>query len=484
MLKVLYVASEVVPFVKTGGLADVAFSLPKELRNLDIDVRIILPKYSKIHEIFKKAMTFQKNFNVPVGWRKQYCGVEYLEYEGIPFYFIDNEYYFKRDGIYGFYDDGERYSFFCRAVLETIANIDFIPHIIHCNDWHTGILSTLLKEHYKSNPLYEGIKTIFTIHNLRYQGVFPKEILGDLLSLSMEYYHVNSLEFYGGVSFMKGGINYSDIVTTVSSTYAGEIQNPYYGEKLDGIIKLRKEDLYGITNGIDYELYNPERDEDIFTRYNIDLPEGKKENKVMLQKLLNLPQRKDVPVIGMVSRLAHMKGLDLLLHVLDELMTEDIQMIILGTGEPYFESRLREYASKYSNKIAINILFDEALAHKIYAASDMFLMPSKFEPCGLGQLIALRYGAIPIVRETGGLKDTIISYNEYTHEGNGFSFTNYNAHDMLYTIKRALGLYRDENTWMRIVTNAMKEDYSWKNSAKIYKDLYEKVYKRELVLWD
>ncbi|MCT4563150.1 MAG: glycogen synthase GlgA [Maledivibacter sp.] len=483
-MKVLYVASEVVPFVKTGGLADVAFSLPKELRNLDIDVRIILPKYSKIHEIFKKAMTFQKNFNVPVGWRKQYCGVEYLEYEGIPFYFIDNEYYFKRDGIYGFYDDGERYSFFCRAVLETIANIDFIPHIIHCNDWHTGILSTLLKEHYKSNPLYEGIKTIFTIHNLRYQGVFPKEILGDLLSLSMEYYHVNSLEFYGGVSFMKGGINYSDIVTTVSSTYAGEIQNPYYGEKLDGIIKLRKEDLYGITNGIDYELYNPERDEDIFTRYNIDLPEGKKENKVMLQKLLNLPQRKDVPVIGMVSRLAHMKGLDLLLHVLDELMTEDIQMIILGTGEPYFESRLREYASKYSNKIAINILFDEALAHKIYAASDMFLMPSKFEPCGLGQLIALRYGAIPIVRETGGLKDTIISYNEYTHEGNGFSFTNYNAHDMLYTIKRALGLYRDENTWMRIVTNAMKEDYSWKNSAKIYKDLYEKVYKRELVLWD
>jgi starch synthase len=484
MLKVLYVASEVVPFVKTGGLADVAFSLPKELRNLDIDVRIILPKYSKIHEIFKKAMKFQKNFNVPVGWRKQYCGVEYLEYEGIPFYFIDNEYYFKRDGIYGFYDDGERYSFFCRAVLETIANIDFIPHIIHCNDWHTGILSTLLKEHYKSNPLYEGIKTIFTIHNLRYQGVFPKEILGDLLSLSMEYYHVNSLEFYGGVSFMKGGINYSDIVTTVSSTYAGEIQNPYYGEKLDGIIKLRKEDLYGITNGIDYELYNPERDEDIFTRYNIDLPEGKKENKVMLQKLLNLPQRKDVPVIGMVSRLAHMKGLDLLLHVLDELMTEDIQMIILGTGEPYFESRLREYASKYSNKIAINILFDEALAHKIYAASDMFLMPSKFEPCGLGQLIALRYGAIPIVRETGGLKDTIISYNEYTHEGNGFSFTNYNAYDMLYTIKRALGLYRDENTWMRIVTNAMKEDYSWKNSAKIYKDLYEKVYKRELVLWD
>jgi starch synthase len=484
MLKVLYVASEVVPFVKTGGLADVAFSLPKELRNLDIDVRIILPKYSKIHEIFKKAMKFQRNFNVPVGWRKQYCGVEYLEYEGIPFYFIDNEYYFKRDGIYGFYDDGERYSFFCRAVLETIANIDFIPHIIHCNDWHTGILSTLLKEHYKSNPLYEGIKTIFTIHNLRYQGVFPKEILGDLLSLSMEYYHVNSLEFYGGVSFMKGGINYSDIVTTVSSTYAGEIQNPYYGEKLDGIIKLRKEDLYGITNGIDYELYNPERDEDIFTRYNIDLPEGKKENKVMLQKLLNLPQRKDVPVIGMVSRLAHMKGLDLLLHVLDELMTEDIQMIILGTGEPYFESRLREYASKYSNKIAINILFDEALAHKIYAASDMFLMPSKFEPCGLGQLIALRYGAIPIVRETGGLKDTIISYNEYTHEGNGFSFTNYNAYDMLYTIKRALGLYRDENTWMRIVTNAMKEDYSWKNSAKIYKDLYEKVYKRELVLWD
>lgn len=475
MLKILYVASEAVPFVKTGGLADVACSLPKELRKLGVDIRVILPLYSKIPETLKKDMVYQNSFNVPVGWRNQYCGVKYLEYDGIPFYFIDNEYYFKRDGIYGFYDDGERYSFFCRAVLETIGNIDFKPHIVHCNDWHTGMISTLLKEHYKNSSWYESIKTIFTIHNLRYQGVFPKEILGDLLSLSMEYYHINALEFYGGVSFMKGGINYSDIITTVSKTYGEEIQDPYYGEKLDGIIKSRKEALYGITNGIDYELYNPEKDKYIFKQYNIDLPEKKNENKVMLQKLLNLPQRKDVPVIGMVSRLAHMKGVDLLLHVLDELMTEDIQIIILGTGETYFESKLREYASIYSNKISINVLFDEALAHKIYAASDMFLMPSKFEPCGLGQLIALRYGAIPIVRETGGLKDTVMSYNKYTGEGNGFSFTNYNAHDMLYTIRRALGFYRDENTWRKIVTNAMIGDYSWKNSAKIYKELYVKV---------
>jgi len=475
MLKVLYAASEAVPFVKTGGLADVAFSLPRELKKLGIDVRVILPKYSQISKEFKENMTFLKSFNVPVGWRNQYCGIEYLELGEVPFYFVDNEYYFKRDGIYGFYDDGERYSYFCKSILEMIGNIDFYPDIIHCNDWHTGMISPLLYAHYKNNPKYSNIKTLFTIHNLKYQGVFPKEILGDLLNLSMEYYNIDALEFYGGVSFIKGGINYSDAVTTVSKTYAEEIQYPYYGEKLEGIIKARKEDLYGIINGIDYDLYNPEKDAHIFSKYNLDSFEKKVENKIELQRLLDLPQRRDTPLIGMVSRLVHMKGLDLVLNILDELLANDIQMIILGTGDSYFESKFNEYCCRYPDKISVKILFDESLAHKIYAASDMFLMPSKFEPCGLSQMISLRYGTLPIVRETGGLKDTVIPYNEYTGEGNGFSFTNYNAHDMLYTIKRAISYYQDKGLWKNIVSNAMKGDYSWKKSAEAYKGLYEKL---------
>lgn len=475
MLKVLYVASEVVPFIKTGGLADVAFSLPKELRKLGIDVRVVLPKYSQISEKFKKDMTLLKSFNVSLGWRNQYCGIEYLELEGIPFYFIDNEYYFKRDGIYGFYDDGERFSFFCRAVLEMIENMDLSPNIIHCNDWHTGMISPLIDAHYRENPRYSDIKTIFSIHNMKYQGVFPKEILGDLLNLSMDYYHIDALEFYCGVSFIKGGINYSDIVTTVSKSYAEEIQTPYYGEQLEGIIKSRKSHLHGIINGIDYDFYNPENDKHIFSEFNINSIENKEENKKCLRQHLKLPQKEDVPLIGMVSRLVHNKGFDIVLNVLDQLLSEDIQIIILGTGEAYFESKLKEYSERYPDKISVNIMFNESLAHKIYAASDMFLMPSKFEPCGLGQLIALRYGTLPIVRETGGLKDTVKSFNEHTGEGNGFSFTDYNAYDMLYTIKRALGFYNDKNLWRKIVLSAMNGDYSWRKSAVTYSDLYKKL---------
>ncbi|WP_432667264.1 glycogen synthase GlgA [Wukongibacter baidiensis] len=476
MRKILYATFETVPFIKSGGLADVAFSLPKELRHLGTDVRVVLPKYSQIPERFRKKMTFLKSFEVKIGWRNQYCGIEYLEYDGIPFYFIDNEYYFKRDcGYNAHYDDGERYSFFCRAVLEMIANLDFKPDIIHCNDWHTGMISPLLKGQYRNKSQYSKIKTIFTIHNLKYQGVFPREILGELLDLDMEYFHSDALEFFGGISFLKGGIKYSDIVTTVSQTYADEIQYKYFGENLDGLIRTRKSDLYGIVNGIDYDLYNPDKDKHIFLEYNSDSLQKKLENKVGLQRILNLPERKDVPLIGMVTRLAHMKGLDLVLHILDELLEEDIQMVVLGTGEPYFESKLKEYQDRYPGKVSTQILFDESLAHKIYAASDMFVMPSKFEPCGLSQLIALRYGAIPIVRETGGLKDTVTSYNKYTGEGNGFSFANYNAHEMLYTIKRALSFYKDKERWNGIVSNAMKGDYSWRKSAEIYKVLYEKL---------
>ncbi|EOD00597.1 glycogen synthase GlgA [Caldisalinibacter kiritimatiensis] len=474
-MKVLFASAEVVPFVKTGGLADVASSLPKALKKLGVDIRVILPKYSDIPKEYKNKMEFIKSFNVRVGQKEEYCGILYLEYEGVSYYFIDNEYYFKRDGLYGFYDDGERFAYFNRAILETISLIEFKPDIIHCNDWHTGMVSPLLKAHYKYREEYSNIKTVFTIHNLKYQGIYPPEILDSLLNLGMEYYHVEALEFYGGVSFMKGGINYSDIITTVSKSYSKEIQTPDYGERLDGLLRKRKDDLYGIVNGIDYDIYNPDDDSHILNTYNVECIDEKYNNKLELQNLLGLPVDKEVPMIGMVSRLAHMKGIDLLLQILDELMQLDIQIVVLGTGETYYESVLREYSKKYPDKLSANILFDNSLAHKIYAAADVFLMPSLFEPCGLGQLIALRYGTLPIVRETGGLNDTVTSYNEFTGEGNGFSFTKYNAYDMLYTIKRALKFYHDKNIWCKLVEAAMNGDYSWKNSAKEYIKLYEKI---------
>ncbi len=477
-MKILYVASEAVPFIKTGGLADVAFSLPKELKKMGVDIRIAIPKYSAIEEKFKNRMKCLKSITVPVGWRNQYCGINYLEHEDIPCYFIDNEYYFKREegyAVYGHYDEAERFSFFNRSVLEMIKYIDFKPDIIHCNDWHTGMISPLLKAHYKEDEIYKNIKTIFTIHNLKYQGIFPPEILGELLGLGMEYYHMDALEFNGGVSFMKGGINYSDRITTVSKSYAHEIQTEYYGEKLDGLLRKRNKDLHGIINGIDKDIYDPQKDGRIFRKYNINTLNEKIENKVKLQEMLHLPQRKEIPLIGMVTRLDKMKGLDLVVHVLEEILSLEVQLVLLGTGEPYFEHIFKEYENKYKDKLSANILFDNNLAHKIYAGSDLFLMPSLFEPCGLSQLISLSYGSIPIVRETGGLKDTIISYNEFTKEGIGFTFANINAHDMLYTIKRGVGFYQEKKIWEHIMKNAMSKDYSWKKSACIYKDLYEKL---------
>ncbi|MDF2839329.1 MAG: hypothetical protein K0Q99_100 [Clostridia bacterium] len=473
MTRVLYVASEAVPFIKTGGLADVAASLPKELRKLGIDIRVVMPKYKNIPEELKRDMTGLSEITVPVGWRNQVCGIQYIEYCGVPFYFIDNEYYFNRDGIYGFYDDGERFAFFDRAVLEMIDRIDFKPDIIHCNDWHTGMISPLLHAHYRQREAFRGIKTIFTIHNLKYQGVFPPEILGDLLNLGMEYFDVNQLEFYGGVSFMKGGINYSDIITTVSESYAREIQSPEFGEKLDGLLKSKNQNLHGITNGIDYAIYNPEDDPDIFFNYTVSSLENKALNKLKLQELLRLPQKKDTPLIGMVSRIDRMKGFDLVINILEELLHQDIQLVVLGTGDPYFEDLFKDYAEQHSEKLSAKIKFSSSLAQKIYAGCDMLLMPSIFEPCGLSQLIALRYGTIPIVRETGGLRDTVHSYNEFSREGNGFSFDSCNAKDMLYTINRALGFYKEKPIWKKIINHAMNGEYSWNRSAQRYVELYE-----------
>ncbi|MBZ9688943.1 glycogen synthase GlgA [Clostridium estertheticum] len=472
-MKVLFVASEAYPFIKTGGLGDVAFALPKALRKMGIDVRVIIPKYSGIPLSFKNCMENVASFTVPVGWRNQYCGLQYLTYDEVPYYFVDNEYYFERPEIYGCYDDGERYSYFSKAVLEAIKYMgDFVPDIIHCNDWHSGILPALLKDNYSNDEMYSEIKSVFTIHNLKYQGVFPKEILGELLNLNEGYFSDDALKFYDAISFMKGGIVFADVVTTVSETYAQEIQTPFYGEGLDGLLSLKSEKLYGIVNGIDYELYSPIVDKKIVYNFDENSLKQKVKNKLKLQYELCFTVNESIPMIGIVTRLVKQKGLDLIVEKLQELLSLPIQIVLLGNGDGYYEDIFQYYASIYPSRISTNIIFDAVLAQKIYAASDMFLMPSLFEPCGIGQLIALKYGSIPIVRETGGLKDTIAPYNKYTGNGNGFSFTNYSSDELMDAINRAINLYKDKDSWNKLVNNAMTSNNSWENSAKNYIDLY------------
>ncbi len=475
-MKILFVASEAAPFLKTGGLADVAHSLPKALKKAGTDIRVIIPKYGKISDEFKEQMDHIAEFTVPVGWRNQYCGLDHLKYDGIDFYFMDNEYYFKRNEPYGHYDDGEIFAFFSRGVLEAIKHMDnFIPEVIHCNDWHTGMIPVFLEAFYRYDIRFQNIKTIFTIHNLRYQGIFSKTILTELLGLDYSYFTEDKLKYYDAVSFMKGGIIYSDIVTTVSETYADEIRTPYYGENLDGLLNGISYKLYGIVNGIDHDAYNPRRDKDIPKTFGLTTMKNKLVDKEALQKELGLPVNKDIPVIGLVSRLVSQKGLDLIKGVIEEILHLDIQLVILGTGDQAYEDLFEYYSHIYPEKLSSNIGFSDKLAKLIYAGADMFLMPSLFEPCGIGQLIALRYGTVPIVRETGGLKDTITPYNKYTGEGNGFSFTNYNAHDMLNVIQLAIETFKDKKQWLAIQKNGMKAETSWKDSAKKYTDLYKKL---------
>lgn len=478
-MKVLYVTSECWPFAKTGGLGDVAYALPKELKKEGVDVRVILPKYSTMPNYLKEKLREVAVFNVKVGWRNQYCGLLEMELDGVKFYFIDNEYYFKREGeiayLYGYEDDVERYTFFSNAVLEALAILDFYPEIINMNDWHTGMIPLILKEKYSGLEKYKNIKTIYTIHNLQYQGVFSNKVLGDILDLPYKYLENGDVEYYGGVSFMKSGIVYSDKVTTVSPTYTNEIQTEFYGESLDGLLRANSYKLKGILNGIDYDLNNPKTDKDIFINYDIDTIDKKIENKLHLQKMLGLEVNPDIPLVGIVSRLVSQKGLDLISYIMPEIMREDIQMVILGTGDHQYQSMFNYYASIYPNKVSANITFDSALAQQIYASSDMFLMPSLFEPCGIGQMLAMRYGTLPIVRETGGLKDTVNPYNKFSGEGNGFSFKNYNAHEVLYCIQRAMELYKDKDKWRHLVISAMNTDSSWKKSAREYIKTYHEM---------
>ena len=476
MLKVLIVASEGEPFIKTGGLGEVIGSLPKALRTQNIDARVVLPKYMVIPAEYRNNIHHLKYIYVDIGWRHQYCGIEEYILDGLPVYFIDNEYYFGRDMIYGYDDDEpERYTFYCRAVLEMLPHIGFTPDIIHCHDWQTGMIPVFLKANYMQYEFYRDIGTLFTIHNLKYQGIFAKELMKELLGLGEQYYTSDKLEFYGGVSFMKGGLTYSDLINTVSPTYAREIQTPFFGQKLDGLLRARRGELFGILNGIDYDSYNPADDPLIYVNYDGRDLKGKKEGKLKLQEQLGLPVREDIPIIAIITRLVPQKGLDLIECVLEEILAMDIQMVVMGDGEAHYEWLFRDGAYRHPHKLSANIYYDNALAHKIYAGADMFLMPSLFEPCGLAQLFSLRYGTIPIVRETGGLKDTVQPYNESTGEGNGFSFTNYNAHDMLYTIRRAVEFYYKKDIWNMLIKRGMSGDYSWNRSASQYIELYNKL---------
>ena len=474
--KILFVTSEAVPFIKTGGLADVAGTLPKYFDREKYDVRVILPKYASMKGEWKDKLQYRTHFEMQLAWRNMYVGVLETEIDGIPFYFIDNEYYFS--GGWPYEDirwDIEKFAFFSRAVLSALPSIDFRPDIIHCHDWQAALVPVYLNDAFQSNPFYQNIKTIMTIHNLRFQGIYDKNIIRDIIGISDSYFTPDKLEAYGDVNLLKGGIVYADRVTTVSETYAEEIKTEFYGEKLDKLLQARSNVLTGIVNGIDYNIFNPETD--IHLPYKFDketVTTEKVKNKVELQRQLGLREDPNVMMIGIVSRLTDQKGFDLIECVLDEICQDEVQIVALGTGEERYENMFRYYAWKYPGKVSANIYYSDELSHKIYGSCDAFLMPSLFEPCGLSQIMSLRYGTVPIVRETGGLKDTVIPFNEFENSGTGFSFRNYNAHEMMATVRYAERIFYDQKEqWNDLVKRAMKVDFSWNASAEKYEILYD-----------
>ena len=475
MKKVLYVASEAVPFIKTGGLADVVGSLPKCFPKEYFDVRVVIPKYACMKQQFKEQLRFVTHFYLDLNWRQQYVGIFETEYDGIKFYFIDNEEHFSGDKpYYGMPADLEKFAFFSKAALSILPVINFRPDIIHCHDWQTGLIPVYLKERFQGSDFYRGIKSIMTIHNLKFQGVYDIKTIKNITGLSDYFFTPDKLESNRDANYLKGGLVYADAITTVSNTYAEEIKTPFYGEGLDGLMCARSNSLRGIVNGIDYDEYNPETDTMIAKNYNAKtFRKEKVKNKIALQEELGLEVNPKAMMLGIVSRLTDQKGFDLIAYVMDELCQDGIQLVVLGTGEEKYENMFRHFAWKYDKKVSANIYYSEAMSHKVYAASDAFLMPSLFEPCGLSQLMRLRYGTVPIVRETGGLKDTVQPYNEFEGTGTGFSFTNYNAHEMLGTIRYAERVFYDrKREWNKIVDRGMAKDYSWGNSAKQYEEMY------------
>ncbi len=473
-MKVLYAVSEALPFMATGGLGDVGGSLPQALRKRNIGCRIVMPLYKGIRQEDRDQMKFITSIIVPVAWRKQYCGIYEARAGGVIYYLLDNEYYFKRDNLYGHYDNAERFAFFSRAVMEIIPHIDFKPDIIHCNDWQTALIPVYNSIMYAQTAGFENIKTVFTIHNIQYQGIYGHDLLSDVLGLPEN--KATLLEYNNAINLMKGGIECADMLTTVSPTYAKEIMDPWYSHGLDPILSARSFKLKGILNGIDDARYNPADDKDIFFNYSAENPKNKKKNKAALQEFLGLPVKAGVPLIGIISRLVAHKGFDLVVDVLEELLlTSDVQLAVLGAGDPVYEIFFKEIAEKYPDRIGLHIGFIPDLAGKIYAGSDILLMPSKSEPCGLSQMVALRYGTIPIVRETGGLKDSVTDSGD--GQGNGFTFKSYSAPDMLNAIRRSVESFGDSTCWADLVSRALNCDNGWGQSANEYIKMYKELIK-------
>ena len=469
--KILFVASEARPFIATGGLADVIGSLPQALaKDPKYDIRVVLPLYSDIKPEFRRKMSFLGNIFVPLSWRNQYCGIFTCEENGVTYYFLDNEYYFKRPGCYGYYDDGERFAFFSRGVMEILPFIGYYPDILHCHDWQAALAAIYLKTFYCKRPEYQFIRALFTIHNIEYQGKYSMDILGDLFGIDNEDGYL--LEYGGSINLMKGAIECCERFSTVSPTYANEIKTAQYAHGLENIIRKNENKLTGILNGIDVDSYNPEKDKALFAQYTPENLENKKICKTELQKMLGLPV-KDVPIIAMITRLVSHKGVELVKTVAEDILHEDVQFVLLGTGDSAYENYFRDLGKRYEGKVSANIAFNGDLSRKIYSGADIFLMPSVSEPCGLSQMIASRYATVPVVRETGGLYDSI---KPYGNGGNGFTFASCNAYDMLYVIHEALDVYKNEEKWKALMKKAATTDFSWDRSAEDYKKLYEETF--------
>lgn len=475
-MQIVFASAECAPFVKTGGLGDVAGSLPAALVRAGAEVIVMVPKYATIKDEYKSQMKHFSDFYVSLGWRNEYCGLEKLEHDGVTYMFIDNERYFARDYPYGFFDDGERFAFFSKAITESLQHLPegFECDILHCNDWQTALAPVFLREFYQGLPLYDRVKTVFSIHNVAFQGQFSDTVMEDILGVAHIPAAASQLRCDAcSINYMLGALRYADAITTVSPTYAGEIQTPEFGEGLDGVLRERSYALQGILNGIDVAGFDPATDKRIAANYTVEDRSGKAVCKAKLQEELGLEVRDDRPLMVMVTRLTRQKGMDLVMYALDRILAGGVQVAVLGTGDRDYEDGLRYFQDKYPGTMAARIEFDPALSQRMYAAADMFLMPSKFEPCGLSQIIAMRYGTLPIVRETGGLKDTVIPYNEFTGEGTGFSFSNFNGDEMGDAVFRAARLFWDNrDVWNQLVTQAMSQDFSWTRSADKYLDLY------------
>lgn len=475
-MQIVFASAECAPFVKTGGLGDVAGSLPAALVRAGAEVIVMVPKYATIKDEYKAQMEHFSDFYVSLGWRNEYCGLEKLEHDGVTYMFIDNERYFARDYPYGFFDDGERFAFFSKAITESLQHLpaDFECDILHCNDWQTALAPVFLREFYQGLPLYDRVKTVFSIHNVAFQGQFSDTVMEDILGVAHIPAAASQLRCDAcSINYMLGALRYADAITTVSPTYANEIQTPEFGEGLDGVLRERSYALQGILNGIDVAGFDPATDKRIAANYTVEDRSGKAVCKAKLQEELGLEVRDDRPLMVMVTRLTRQKGMDLVMYALDRILAGGVQVAVLGTGDRDYEDGLRYFQDKYPGTMAARIEFDPALSQRMYAAADMFLMPSKFEPCGLSQIIAMRYGTLPIVRETGGLKDTVIPYNEFTGEGTGFSFSNFNGDEMGDAVFRAARLFWDNrDAWNQLVTQAMSQDFSWTRSADKYLDLY------------